>query len=446
MRANISKTVRGVGEKGLLWLKIAVLVAAGLMPALTFSPAEAAQLQSRSVTIDSSAIPNTDVEHQFSYTIPTAGEVEGIMYRFCDTPLGACSLPSGMSVQSADQVGQTGWSGATAFAALPNTSDVGDCDILTTDNVMCFTRTDTTSESGAVTHTISNITAPSSYQTVYIRITLYVDADFQTVDATDDGVVASAYVRQLTVTGRVAERLEFCVGAIEDTGGTPADTPSNCTGLPTTTEIGIGVIDDQAIYVTPVTATATNIANESYGMAMVNTNASGGVAISYFPEEASSTTGSDTDKLRAFRVVPTDCSPTVGSLTDQCFESAGTTSETFTTGTERFGMYIPCVDSLHDSITTENLIAEADYRGTDGNANDETVATGATSAESCQQDEKGSNVDFAFNENATPDLIATSSSVVHNEAVKLAFGATASATTPEGSYTVTLTYVATPTF
>jgi hypothetical protein len=440
MGRKIFQSSRRLGEKGTLWLQIAVLAVAGMLPALMSDTAQAAQLSSRRVTISTSAINATDVQHIFNYTVPTNQDIQGIRYDFCTTPLGTCTLPAGMSVQAATHDSQA-FSEATAFTAHTVT-DENDCSMTTNSYMMCFERTDTDAETAtAKTHTISGITAPNTYLTVYIRIYTYLDNDFQTADLVDEGVVASAYVRQLQVSGRVTERLVFCVGALADGVATPDD----CADIdfPSDTSIAIGTIDGADIYTTPVEPTATNGSNDKYGVAMVNTNASSGVAVTYYPMAATNVLSGDTDQLRTFRVLPADCNVDPNNATDRCFESATATKEDWgaLTNEERFGMYIPCIDG-YAGTTVTNLIANGEYDGTDDAATEGSSGDAAT----CQNDEAAANEDFAFDISGTPASLASSSTVVDDEMIKLSFGAIATATTPEGSYLVNVVYIATPTF
>lgn len=443
MRGKLREFSLNVGQKSLLWLKIAILVVAGILPGLTFEDVEAAQLTSRSVTISTSEVNADDVEHDFSYTIPdTAGAKQGIVYDFCTAPLGTCITPTGLDLTGATHTSQTGWpnNATTAFARYTGV-DLGDC-VLTGGITyrLCFNRTEAGVGGGAVEHLIDGIDAPTVNGTVYIRITVYSDTSFAT--DLDQGVVAAAYVDQLTVTGLVQERLEFCVSAMRGGSTSPDSTPANCAGMVSTTEIAIGVIDGAAVYTTPVIQTATNQANERYGAAMVNTNASGGVSITYFAEEASSVSNSDTDKLRSFRVVPADCSPTVGSVTDQCFESASNTGEVISAGTEKFGMHIACIDGTQGT-TTNNLTANINT-AYDNDPGDSPTALDYVA--NCQETATQPAAEFGFDESGVPVQLVASDTVVDDEMLKIRFGATASATTPQGSYLVVLTYIATPTF
>ena len=259
--------LRNAARSSLFWVQALVLTTVGILPMMTGS-ASAAQLTSRKVTIDKSAVSSTNVSHAFAYTVPTAGAIQGIRYEFCTTPLGTCTLPTGMSVQAATHTSQTGFpNNATAFTAHAVTNE-GGCTMSTNSYMMCFERTEATSGSGAVTHTIAGITAPSSKQSVYVRITLYTNDTFAT--AADSGVVAEAFVDQLVTTGRVQERLEFCAASIDGAAAMPASVTA-CAAL-ASTSIDIGVVDNSSIAISPVTTTATNGSNNKYGIVMTNTN------------------------------------------------------------------------------------------------------------------------------------------------------------------------------
>jgi len=447
-------TTFALSRRALALIAAAILFVAALLPILTTSRVSAQQLTSRKVTINKSYINATDVEFAFAYTLKSAAEVEGIIYQFCTTPLGACTLPAGMSVQAAVHDSQTAFpANATAFTAHP-VADEGDCDMTTTSSKMCFERTAATAAVAdtAVTHTISGITAPSSIQTVYVRISLYSNNTFVSGDKTDDGTVATAFVQQLTTSGRVQERLAFCVAAIDDDDALPAD----CAAFPTTTSIDLGTIDNTTAPInmtSPVEPTATNGANDFYGIAMVNTNASGGVVIAYYPEADTVVANSDTDQLRNFRVANTDCSSTTTSVTDQCFINAAAGGELFASGTERFGLQIACKDTTQG--TTNNLGTDSGTNTTvTGNGTAGTVNTAyantdqdVVSSANCESPTAGdTGITFAWNNSSTAAALISSSSVVEDELVKLRFGAVAAATTPTGLYRVTTTYIATPTF
>ena len=418
-----------------------VLTLASLLPLFT-QRANAAELTDRKVTISTSAPSQSDVEFIFSYNIPnTTATKAGIRYQFCTTPLGTCTA-TGWTLTGNVHDSQTGWpNNATAFTV--QATDLNDCQETTNATTeICYDRDETVATGvtgGAVTHTISGINTNATIQTVYIRISLYSDDDYQTADLLDTGVVAVAIVRQLTVTGRVAERLVFCVFAHDDASTRPAD----CTAATTNTTVDIGIIDNSAIAQSPVDNNPpTSQGNDRFGSLLVNTNATDGVSVTYFTEPATNVSGGDTDQLRRFRVLPTDCSATTTSTTDQCFIAANSAGENFTAGTERFGMYVACIENNDGSDSTTNNMENvpAAYTGTDAD-----VATGPTTCEN-----EAGNIKFAWNETTSAVEIANSTAssikVVDDEIVKLRYGATASATTPTGSYTVVNTFIATPQF
>jgi hypothetical protein len=153
------------------------------------------------------------------------------------------------------------------------------------------------------------------------------------------------------------------MAAIDDDDALPTDV-STCSSL-TDSGIDIGTIDNAAIARSPVEPTATNGSDDDYGIAMVNTNASGGVTVAYYADAATNVAAGDTDQLRAFRVLPTNCDATE-TLVDQCFNSALNAGETLVAGTEKFGMQIPCIDTTQGTTANLGSVPVA-YNNTDAN-------------------------------------------------------------------------------
>jgi hypothetical protein len=116
------------------------------------------------------------------------------------------------------------------------------------------------------------------------------------------------------------------------------------------------------------------------------------------------------------KVAGATCSGT--TTTDQCFNSAGTSETTIVAGTELYGMAAHSMDTTNG--TTTNITRDAAY---------DFGSTG-----------------YAWDDSGSPDILATSTTVVDDEMLNLKFAATASATTPTGAYTVTATFIATATF
>ncbi|MFO0920078.1 MAG: hypothetical protein U0451_00190 [Candidatus Saccharimonadales bacterium] len=387
--------------------------------------ADAAQLTARKVTISDSEISATGVSYTFNFTTATASAIQGVRLQFCTQPLGTCTVPTGLDVSTAAvQAATQTWTNAGDFADNGSLDEGACTEATNTTREYCLERALATSESaGGKQFTLTGVTNPNSQTSIYVRIATYSDTAFAT--AVDDGVVAAATARQLTVNGRVQERLEFCVSAADD-----ADTlPAQCSAMGSNTTIDLGVIDNTAVKIAPQNETNNDGANDDFGLAQINTNAASGVVLSYFPENAAS----GTDQLWAFRVTGATCSATPSVKTDQCFVNGTGAASEFDAGDEAFGLTVACVDNTQG--TTTNITTSVDaYDG-----DDDSIAMAAD----CENE---GETEFAWANSETATTLASSSSVVDDEIVKLRFGARAAATTPTGSYTVTSTYIATPTF
>lgn len=455
----------------------AVMAISGAAPFLLQGQAGAATLSTRSVAITSSQENATGVSYAFAFTFPAAQITQSIMFEFCTTPLGTCTKPAGMNVHhDTAQVNATQtFSQTPAFTEV--TVNTGVCAYGTTgtggtNTRYCVSRTGGTSATAetaaAKAITIDSITNPSiptgNNTEVYVRITTYTDNAFTALNAGHDGTVAAAIVDQLTVTGRVQERLVFCVFALDDTAASAAtvgvadgEYPTSCAAAEAveSNNVDIGVIDNLSVARSPVNnSPPASLGNDRFGAAMVNTNASLGVTIGYYASLA----GSGTNELRAFRVAGATCNATQPDLTDQCFRSAADNANagtTITSGVENFGMQIVCVNNSTRAPaaagTTANLGAGGTGTGA-GNSFRTAYANGdATLAQlqtdpsnDCENSEAGNL--YAWNDSGTTQALISSNSVVDDELIKLRFGASANATTPTGTYTVSSTFIATPTF
>jgi len=441
----------GVSEKSTFrrtsaLLQAAVLTLAVLMPLLAISPASAApKLSARSATIDKSYASATDVQFVFGYTIAdTTSTKAGIIYDFCTQPLGACVIPTDsgtpFDAQTAnDHVAQTGFSDAGTPFAADAEQTLGDCDSTTNAWELCYSRDEAVATGvtgGAVTHTISGIDFPDDLQTIYIRIRVYSNNDYASGNLIEEGTVAVAIVDQLTINGRVQERLNFCVQALGDADSAPA-TVAACTAIGDT-NVDLGIIDETGPAVSPVAVTANNGADADYGILMLNTNATGGAVISYYPE----VDAGGTEETRSFRVDNSTCTA-AGSQpdeTDQCFVDTvnGGTGTDLSGAGEGFGVHVACIEAPD---TTANLGSVPAWYDADGTT---TVGGPGNSDTNCESTD-ASDI-FGWNESGTADTLASSGSVIDNEIVKIRFGARAATTTPSGEYTVVTTYIATVTF
>lgn len=473
-------------------LLIAVSLAlSGFMPIILVSRAEAGQLIQRKVTISTSQPDVTGVNYVFTFDTVTTATIQSIIFQFCNTALSTCVLPGTDGSPTAGEridvhhtttsVGtMSGFAGATTFSE--QTSDAGQCTDADggsgTSTMYCVTRSDATSETaGTRTFTIQNVTnpiiaqnpGPDNNEEVYVRITLFSDTAFAT--KVDEGTVAASIVNQLLATGRVQERLKFCVYALDDAVGTSTTVGSASTELPTdcaaaeanvSSTVDIGVVDNLTIAASPVDDNPPlSLGNDKFAAMQINTNASNGVTLTYYATAA----GTGTNELRAFRVSGASCNASGTSLTDQCFISADdTTGDAFTAGTERFGIQIACIVNstvLAGIGTTSNLgknsggtYTSGDGTGGSFNAVYDADNSGPRASlddngtHNCENDPSGTFLDekFGWRDSSTAQALLSSTTVIDDELVKMRIAATAAATTPTGTYTAAGTFIAVATF
>lgn len=433
-----------LSRRALALAAAAALLAASLIPALAgFNKVNAATITDRKITLGSSKV-STSTTYDVSFKPVTTTTILGFVVDFCqNSPLigNSCTKTNGVTAIPVTGTVNVSHTGATGSPVAFTVNDPAG----TTNDGNQLVLTHATTGLGPITAgtpiTFSfTATNPSATGTFYARILTYSTAagatgytDTAPGTRLDDGGVALSTANQLTVSARVQEQLQFCVGTttVDDaTTSVSADCATAFTGS-AGNSVDMGVLDNSAVYVSGPSNAATGD-NGVNGAAMVRTNANGGVIVSFFPEA-----GTGINHTRALRVSGATCTADVfpsTSNTDQCFNSADITQATFTAGTEKFGMTIGGVNcgsttAYACSFTggTNKLTRDANY---DGNG----TATYGTSQ------------GFAWHENATATTIATSSSVVDDEVLMLKFGGTANITTPTGLYNVTSTYIATATF
>lgn len=459
-------TLAGVMRESLLWFAAGILILSASIPLILQGSADAASMTSRSVTIDNSNSSATGVSYDFDFTFPSTTAAQSIALSFCTTPLGTCTLPTSMNVDfNNTSISAQTFSEATSFTEYSG-ADAGACtdhNSGASSTQYCATRSDTDSETAtAKSITIAGVANPSipsgNNTTVYVRVAVYSDTAFATL--AHDGTVAASIVNQLTVTGRVQERLVFCAFALDDTAGSSGTVgtaagnyPTSCSATEATasSNVDIGVVDNSTIARSPVdNSPPTSLGNDRFGALMTNTNASNGVALTYYATQA----GTGTNELRAFRVSGATCNASGTDTTDQCFISADDSAgETFTAGTERFGMQMACVTNSNTTTagTTANLGTGGNGSGSSGTfntvyANSDTALAGDFEDNGTDTCEAESGDLYGWRDSGTAQALISSTSVVDDEVVKLRFGATANATTPTGTYTAASTFIATATF
>jgi hypothetical protein len=255
-----------------------ICLIAVILYVLPFQSAYAAQITSRSLTLQAGATdggskPGGVVNHLFSFTIPTTGNVGSMQFLYCTTASGTCTLPTGLVTTSATMGTQ---SGATGFTLVN-----------TTNGAPYITRTASSISSGtAVSYQLLTVTNPTTTnQSFYVRISTYASTNV-TGGTTDTGVVAASTATQITLTGTMPESLIFCSGGtISTTGGipdcstatsgaisfnqpfSPADTATATSQLAASTNAGSGyVITVNGVTLTSGANTVTAMGSSTTGV------------------------------------------------------------------------------------------------------------------------------------------------------------------------------------
>lgn len=232
-----------------------ILLSALLVQAIFPVFAGAAQITTRSLTLVANGTtggskPGGVVNHLFTFTLPTTGNVGSVQFQYCTLAAGTCTMPTGLVTTSATLNSQTG---ATGFTMVN-----------TTNGSPYITRA-AASITGPlpVTYQLNTVTNPTSTngETFYVRITTFTAAALggSTVDT---GTVAAATNRGIDLTGTMPESLVFCAGA---TVGTTLSVP-DCSTVTT------GAVAFNQLFSPTDTATATS-------QMAASTNAGSGYAI-----------------------------------------------------------------------------------------------------------------------------------------------------------------------
>lgn len=205
MHKNTSRAkARNFPSKVGALLSIAAIVAISLQSVLVPTPAGAAQITARKLTLSSSspAGSSATTTYTFNFTVPSGTVLQSMAADICTTASGACSTPGGFSNSSSTLVSQpTNLGDASGWTV--NTSTSGSLRIKKTGNSAAPT--------GAQTVVFGNVQNPTTTnQTFYARISTYSDDAWTT--GVDSGVVAASTATQITLTGTMDESLVFCTG------------------------------------------------------------------------------------------------------------------------------------------------------------------------------------------------------------------------------------------
>jgi len=429
MSASHRRSTRLLAWVSALLLTLSYVFSALYQPTAVY----AADVTNRRITMGSSR-EDAETTYAIQFTVPAGTTLGAVRVEFCDgDPIVHTTCVFGAAGDDIPEVDGTGagtiatesvgspfaFSGATTCTDPALTAPTNNDRYL---EILC-NAADTFAGATTFTGTVINVDNPSNAtdspnnpnNTFYARVYIYSDitppAIANPITATEvvhTGGIAMSTAEQLTITARVQEILEFCVGTT-----TPA--PADCSAM-TGNAVNLGVLDFASV------DRATTQAVPNQGSVMVRTNAQSGVAIGYIAEQATS----GTEHLGSLRVTGAACTAGGGIESDQCINSIGTAQTVVAAGVEAFGMCSFDVDVTSSTGSpTANLTRDGEYNG------------------SC--DNSAGN-GYAWDESGAYDQIASSATVVNDEMLDLDFSATSDVITPTGLYTVTATFIGTATF
>ncbi len=404
---SIAKILR-LDARTLTWLSVVVLVTAALLPALVSqTPAHATQMGNRSIALDDSSVSHADTNYVVSWQAKTNSAVAAVVIDFCsDSPIvgDTCTAPTGFDLDATNLSfsSPTGniVSATNNGASTVNTLVLGFTSTTPAVNdVFTVTLgdgdTDRTNDDG--NGVLNTSTLGSFYARIITYDTVGNAASYASTNLgsgnVDDGGIAMSTANELTITARVQEVLEFCVGNAD------AATTNDCNDI-TGTTIDMGVLDAGSV----TESSERLIDGESHGYLMMRTNGLNGLSLTYLG-----------DILRSG---------------GNSIQAVGTTESAIVAGTTDFGMHVVDVAVDDDSEgssavnttngTTTNLVLDGDFNQLD---------------------------DYTYSGSATvADTIATSPTVLDDEMVILDFAGTVSNLIPTGLYTTTVTFIATGLF
>lgn len=205
--------------------KVAIVLAlvTAIAPLLFTSTADAAQITNRKVQLigvgaNGGSAPGVAANHQFTFTIPTAGTLGSIKFEYCTVAvITACSGPTGLDASGATFGNETG-SAVTGFSMGAKTT-----------NSVILTRTAAANAANDVAVLqVNNVINPTTAnQTFFVRITTFTAAAGGG-SAVDTGTVAASTASPIQLTGTMPESLIFCTGATVTTN-CGATTPGSIT-------------------------------------------------------------------------------------------------------------------------------------------------------------------------------------------------------------------------
>ncbi len=225
-------------------LTVLALVAASLVQAISFNPVGASQITDRSLKLIQGADADNGgsraggvVNHEFTFTLPTAGSVGSIKFDYCTLASGTCVLPTGLVTTSAT-LGDESTSAVQGFSMVN-----------TTNGAPYLTRTASAiSANDIAVLRLDSITNPTTVnQTFFVRISTFASVD-TTGGATDTGTVTASTAEPIILSGTMPESLVFCTG----------ETISKTALVPDCATATAGAISFNQLFSPTDTATATS--------------------------------------------------------------------------------------------------------------------------------------------------------------------------------------------
>lgn len=436
-----------------------VLLVGVCIPVLTPKDVKAAQLQSRSLKISSSAngTITTNISgvaaaagsggngqktsEDFSW-LDTGSSIGSILIQFCDDPIPQDTCLTGGTMASSNIAGfdashvasivsQTNWDSAWTLDTTTNLTSGGsggahDCQntvgpAVGRQNCIAVNRTpaaDTTNLTtnlrhllfgGTATDYITNPTADN--RPFYARITTYSDQAYTNANQVDYGTVVGSTAQQIDITSKVKEVLNFSVSPIATQAPGQSCTPltdnPGPTPAPGALNPALGDTNGVLSFTTPY---------DAHSYFRLSANTVNGVAVYY---------SGDTLKNGTNQINP-----------------VGTTATASTPGTSQFGLALDSADTQGGNGYSLSVLAPitaiTSPNGTDyssGNGTLGTVGSPGTSK-------------YGFNTASitTPEVIAKSAAPVGCETGSVRYVGNISTSTPAGIYTTTITYIATGTY
>jgi hypothetical protein len=430
--------------KRLSALTAAVVLLLGIViPVVAPQSTQAAQLQSRSLTISSSANGGitTNVSgvaaaagsggngqktsELFTFNIATTGNVGSILIQYCDDPIpqdpcltggtiSSSNIPGFDSSNVASIVSQTGWS-ANNFTLDTTTVLTGspyNCAGSSPGRTNCIAvkRGAAASETSGGTVTLKFGGLTSDYITnptvdnraFFARVTTYSDTSYTTQQ--DYGTVVGSTAQQIDITAKVKEVLNFSVGdvtALVAPGGT-------CTALGAGSNGALALGDANGVL-------SFTQAYDTHSYFRLSTNTNGGVIVYY---------SGDTLKNGTNQINPagTGSSPNITAVSS-------------TVNSSQFGLAVDSSDTQGGNGYSFTSLVAPNGSPTDYSSGAGTITTGGSAK-------------FAFDTGSitTPVKIASSSGPVACDTGSVRYLGNISTATPAGIYTTTITYIATGTY